>query len=103
MIMNKELKGKFTAFPTSLYNQRWVEKEADKTYKEFLEIFNNSIPDPSLRIKADNQRFAMIYYGAFEYAMNAFFRQVLEDCMTQMELDIRDLDNLKAIFYEKTK
>lgn len=103
MIMNKELKGKFTVFPTSLYNQRWVEKEADKTYKEFLEIFNESISDPSLRIKPDNHRFAMIYYGAFEYAMKAFFRQVLEDGITQVELDIRDLDNLKAIFYEKTK
>ena len=41
----------------------WVEKAATEGYKEFLEIFNDSNPD--LHIKPDNDRFALIYYGAF--------------------------------------
>ena len=95
--MKKKLKEKFTAFETSLYNLKWVEKAATDGYKEFLEIFNDSIPNPDLRIKPENDRFAMIYYGAFEHALNTFFEQVLEDGMTQIELSIKEWDKVTAL------
>ena len=94
--MEKELKEKFTAYKNSLYNEEWVVKAADEGYADFLEIFNDSIEKPDLRISKDNYRFAMIYYGAFEHALNTFMRQVLEDQINKWELDIRDLTNIMA-------
>jgi hypothetical protein len=39
----------------------------------------------------------MIYYGAFEHALNTFFEQVLEDGMTQIELSIKEWDKVTAL------
>jgi hypothetical protein len=94
--MRKELKEKFTAYINSLYNEEWVVKAADEGYEDFLEIFNGSIEKPELRIAKDNYRFAMIYYGAFEHALNTFIRQALQDQINKWELDIRDLENIMA-------
>ena len=101
-MMNKELKKKFTAFPTSLYNMDWVAKSADKGHKEFLKIYNDAVR-PSRNITASNQTFAFIYYAAFEYALNTFFRQVIDDAKTLVELDIRDLENIIAKLNEQIK
>ena len=101
--MNKELKKKFTAFPTSLYNMGWVAKSADKGHKEFLKMYNDALRDPPRHITAGNRTFAFIYYAAFEYALNTFFRQVLDDAQTLVELDIRDLENIIAKLNEQIK
>lgn len=101
-MMDKELKKKFTAFPTSLYNMDWVAKAADKGHKEFLKIYNDAV-NPSHHITAGNRTFAFIYYAAFEYALNTFFRQVLDDAQTLVELDIRDLENIIAKLNEQIK
>lgn len=101
--MNKELKKKFTAFPTSLYNMDWVAKAADKGHKEFLKMYNDAVRDPSHHVTAGNRTFAFIYYAAFEYALNTFFRQVLDDAQTLVELDIRDLENIIAKLNEQVK
>ena len=94
--MKKEMKEKFTAFATSLYNIEWVEKAATEGYKEFLEIFNDSIPNPDLHIKPDNDRFALIYYGAFEHAMNTIYDHVLEDKLHQLQLQMDEFCKLTA-------
>lgn len=101
--MKKELKEKFTAFPTSLYNMRWVEKAATDGYKDFLKIFNDSISNPELHIKPDNYRFALIYYAAFEDALKTFFKQVLDDGINQITLDIKEWDNVIATMEQKLK
>ena len=64
--------------------------------KDFLKIFNESLPADKA-IKPDNERFAMIYYGAFEHALNIMLKQVLDDTKTLIELDIRKLENITAI------
>ena len=94
--MSEELKKKFTAFPTSFYNMEWVAQAATEGYEDFLKIFNESLP-ADMAIKPDNERFAMIYYGAFEHALNIMLKQVLNDTQTQIELDIRELENITAI------
>ena len=94
--MSEELKKKFTAFPTSFYNMEWVAQAATEGYEDFLKIFNEPLPSDKA-IKPDNDRFAMIYYGAFEHALNIMLKQVLNDTQTQIELDIRELENITAI------
>jgi hypothetical protein len=39
----------------------------------------------------------MIYYGAFEHALNIMLKQVLNDTKTLIELDIRKLEKVTAI------
>lgn len=94
--MSEELKKKFTAYPTSFYNMEWVAQAATEGYEDFLKIFNESLP-ADMAIKPDNERFAMIYYGAFEHALNIMLKQVLDDTKTLIELDIRKLENITAI------
>lgn len=98
--MNKKLKEKFTEWPTSLYNMEWVEETATKRYNEFLRLFNNSLPEDKC-IKPDNNRFAMIYYAAFEDALNACIEQVLDDGMTSIELCLDEFCKLTATMKEK--
>ena len=94
--MSEELKKKFTAFPTSFYNMEWVAQAATEGYEDFLKIFNDSLPADKA-IKPDNERFAMIYYGAFEHALNIMLKQVLDDTKTLIELDMRNLEKITAI------
>ena len=99
--MNKKLKGKFTEWETSLYNLEWVEKAADDGYEEFLGIFNGSLKGTN-RISKDNYHFAMIYYAAFEHALNVFIQQVLEDGITSITLNLNELCKVTAAINERT-
>jgi hypothetical protein len=99
--MNRKLKEKFTEWPTSLYNLDWVVKTATKRYKEFLRLFNNSLPEDK-RIKDDNNRFALIYYAAFEDALNACIEQVMKDGITSIDLYLNELGKLTATMKDKS-
>lgn len=99
--MNKKLKEKFTEWPTSLYNLDWVVKTATKRYNEFLRLFNSSLPEDK-RIKADNNRFALIYYAAFEDALNACIEQVMKDGITSIELCLDEFCKLTASMKDKS-
>lgn len=103
--MNKKLKEKLiqnnkemrAAFP-NLYDLRWVEKAADKGWKELIETMRDV--EPKYAEIAERQKgynvFAVIYFTAFENALNTFFAQCLDDTITSVELDIRKLENIKA-------
>ena len=103
--MNKKLKEKLiqnnkemrAAFP-NLYDMRWVEKAADKGWKDLVKDMKGV--EPKLAEIAERQKgynvFAAIYFSAFETALNTFFSQCLDDTITSVELDIRKLENIKA-------
>jgi hypothetical protein len=101
--MNKKLKESFNRHKNTLYNQEWIEKAADEGYEKFLKCFNDSISDPKLRISKDNSRFAVIYYAAFEDAMNTFYRQALDDHMTELEFYFDELEKVTAKLYQSIK
>ena len=103
--MNKKLKEKLiqnnkemsAAFP-NLYDLRWVEKAADKGWKDLVKDMKGV--EPKLAEIAEKGKgynvFAAIYFSAFETALNTFFAQCLDDTITNIELDIRDLQNITA-------
>lgn len=103
--MNKELKKKLfkrneemkAAFPT-LYDKRWVEKAADKGFKELVEGIKKV--DPKLGEIAERKEgynvFAIIYYSSFEDALNTFFMECLDDTLTTCELVIDKLQKVTA-------
>lgn len=104
--MDKKLKKKFTDFPLSLYNTKWVEKAADKGLKEFIKAWNDSAPSQKVRVsKNENEAtyhmLAFLYYSAFENALNTFMTQVLEDSMAEIKLCVDELHKLHAEITEK--
>lgn len=107
--MNKELKKKLikaheearAAFP-HLYDHKWVEKAADKGWKDVIDNLEKSSPgftkamsDHTINI------FAVVYYSAFEDALNTFFAQCMEDTQTSISLCMDEL--LKITAEIKTK
>ena len=103
--MNKELKAKLikhneemrAAFP-NLYDQRWVEKTADEGFKHLVEDLKKA--DPRLGQLADAKSgynvFAVIYYSAFEQALNTFFAQCLDDTVTNCNMMLDELQKVTA-------
>lgn len=95
---NKEL------FP-SLYEQRWVEKAATDGWNELVKDFEKVSPKlaEELEKKDGYNPLAVIYYTAFENALNTFFHQVMEDGMTTVELSLDELQKLTAEIKEIIK
>ena len=103
--MNKEMKEKMIkarkemklAFP-NLYDERWVEKAADTGYKQLTEDLRKQ--DPKLGEAAASKKgynlIAIIYYTAFENALNTFFEQCLDDTVTNCELYLDELHKITA-------
>ena len=91
---NKEMRAAFQ----NLYDQRWVEKEADEGFKDLVKNLKNT--DPKLGEAAERKKgynvFAVIYYSAFESALNAFFKQCMDDSLTITELCLNELQKVTA-------
>lgn len=104
-VMNKKLKEKIikrnqdlrAAFP-NLYDQRWVEKAADKGWKQLVKELKET--DPRIGELAEKQEgynvFAVIYYSSFESALNTFFMQCLDDSLTEVQLMLNKLQEVTA-------
>lgn len=102
--MDKKLKKKFTAFPTSLYDKEWVEKAADEGLEEFIETWNET---QSVRLSKDENKsayhmIAFLYYSAFESALQTFFQQVLEDSITDISLCMTEMCKVVAEIKERS-
>lgn len=107
--MNKELKAKLkkrskemrAAFP-NLYDQRWVERAADKGWKNVVNGLDEVQPGFK---RVMNERivsiFEVVYYSAFEDALNTFFAQCLEDSSTEVQLQLDKLHKITAEIKEK--
>lgn len=97
--MEKELKKKFTDISPSLYNEQWVEQAADKGYGEFINSLKVLVPPDSTRTVDNISKSAwlkILYYGAFEAALNTFYEQVLDDHMTSIQLCINEWEKVVA-------
>lgn len=91
---NEEIRA---AFP-SLYSNKWVEDAADKGWKELVEELTKI--DPKLGEVARRDEglnvFAIIYYTAFEDALNTFFMQCLDDSITSVKLAMDEFHKVTA-------
>ena len=103
--MNKKLKEEMirhrqemrAAFP-NLYDMRWVEKSADEGFKELVKNLKSVSPrlgEAAGREKGYNV-IAVIYYTAFENALNTFFAQCMDDTMTSVELILDEFQKVTA-------
>ena len=103
--MNKELKKKLiknheenkAAFPR-LYDLRWVENAATKGFKDLTEKLEKVDPrlGAAARQKQGYNVLAVIYYTAFENALNTFFHQCMEDTMQNVDICLDELQNITA-------
>ena len=81
---------------SSLYNNEWVQKAAEDGYKNFLKAANNANPNVAKHIEHNNFWFELLYYSAFEAALNTFIQQVLEDTKCNVELYLDELHKITA-------
>ena len=81
---------------SSLYNNEWVQKAAEDGYNDFLKTANDAIPNAARHIEHNNFMFELLYYTAFESALNTFIHQVLEDTMCHVELRLDELHKITA-------
>ena len=107
--MNKELKAKLIkhsekmqgAFP-NLYSQRWVEKAADEGWKDVVDSLEESQTGFKKVMEGYvGNIFEVVYYSAFEKALNTFFVQCLDDSITNCKLCLDKLHKITAEIKKK--
>ncbi len=110
--MNQELKKKLikrneemkAALP-HLYDIEWVEKTASEGWEEMVKGLEKAMPGFGKMAGAEDglNIFAVIYYSAFESALNTFFQQVLDDSLAQVEITMNELQKITACITTKTE
>ncbi len=99
--MQKDVKEKLTKSGSSLYDREWIEKAADKGYNDFLQAANAANPVAKNIIEKNNFWFEILYYSAFESALNTFIFQMLEDAMTEVNLCLDEFHKVTATVKDK--
>ena len=92
--MDKKLKDSLNEIPLSLYNMEWVEEAADKGFDEFKDLLKKTSSAWASAMLDDEHAtrvIAMLYYSAFESALNTFLVQVLEDQLHEISLSMDEL------------
>lgn len=94
--MDKKTKQLFNAGPgRSLYDMKWVEKAATQGFEEYYKALCESLPENE-NIGRSRHGISILYYSAFESALNTFYRQVLHDNLTEVEICMNELGQLTA-------
>lgn len=99
---DKDVLEKFKKHQSSLYNKEWVENAAKEGFGDFVKTLQGAVNDKS-RITKANRSLQLLYYGAFEHALNTFIRQVFDDQIKEMEFYLDELGKLTATFKETKK
>lgn len=93
-------------FP-SIYNNEKIAEMAKKGFNRFWTAFKESIIPDEAKDKGDKMmesvkaRFEMLYYTAFEDALNTFLVVCIEDTMHEVELCVNELRDVTAEIKEK--
>ena len=102
--MDKKLKDSLNESPLSLYNMEWVEESADKgfdVFKDMLKKISSAWTNTMLDDKNATRALALLYYSAFESALNTFLTQVLEDHLNEIVLSMDELCKVTAQMKKK--
>jgi len=98
--MDKKIRELFLQHGSVLYNKEWVEKVADEGFDDFISIFNESLEGENAKYRITrecNFRFGLLYYGAFEHAVNMIIHQIMKDNNTELEFYMEQLNKVVAI------
>ena len=94
--MDKRLKNSFTKLPLSLYNCEWVEKAATEGFHRCLKNMEVLMPGISSQADIGSTGVAILYYSAFEDALNTFLFQVMEDTTHEIEIFLHELGKINV-------
>ena len=90
----------------SIYKQKWVEKSAMKGFERFFKSLKESYPEDmrdKLEIPAYKNHIRILYFTAFEDALNTFFVQCLDDTISQLNLYMDELGKVTATITDEFK
>lgn len=99
--MRKKLKKKLLEHGYHLYDQEWVEKAATKGFNNVMAGMHEKEPVLAAAIDKCKWPFEVMYYTAFEDALNTFLLQCLDDDMHEVQLCLDELHKVTATFFEK--
>ena len=102
--MNKEIKKKLKKGGSTIYDKEWIEKVADERFDDFIRIFNESLQGSEKKLHLTREcdfRFGLLYYGAFEHAINMILHRVLDDTTTEIEFLMGELNKVTATIKKK--
>ena len=79
-----------------LYEKKWVEQEATKGFEAMMASMRKKEPEYAKAMEKALWVFEVVYYTAFENALNTLFMQVLKDEFTKVELIMDEFHKLVA-------
>lgn len=99
--MRKELKEKLLKFNYRLYEKEWVEKTATDGFNRAMEGVREKEPAFAAVMDKCLWPFEVMYYTAFEDALNTFLIQCIGDDVTKIELFMDELHKVTANIIKK--
>ena len=94
--MRKDLKKKMLEHGYSLYQTKWVEETATDGFKKVMANLREREPEFAAIMEKCLWPFEVMYYTAFEDALNTFILKCLEDDATKIELAMDEFGNIAA-------
>lgn len=89
-----EIPEAITSLDYTLYNTDWVAEAAVKGWHRFRDLMKETAPMPMPDVA--ERPVSIIYYTAFEDALNTFLRQCLDDHLNEFELCLSELGKVTA-------
>lgn len=86
----------------SLLDPQWIKENAEKSYKDFWERVSKAYPEVGEKgMEALERLSRVIFYAAYEDALNIFICQIMEDTMHEVSVCIDELGKLTAEIMKK--
>jgi len=101
--MRKDLKEKLLKHDYSLYNQEWIEQTATDGFKRVMDNLHKNEPVFAAAMEKCLWPFEVMYYTAFEDALNTFLLKCLGDDMSKVRLCLDDLHKITATLERRKK
>ena len=99
--MRKDLKEKLLAHKHTLYDKKWVEDTATEGFERLMKGMHEKEPELASAVEKCLWPFEIMYYTAFEDALNTFFIQCIGDEVTKVSLYLDKFHKITASFCKK--
>ena len=101
--MKKETKKMLIKHGYSLYQKKWIEKAATEGCEQVMKNLKEREPQLAEAMSRVQWIYEIVYYTAFEDALNTFLLKVLEDDFHKVELCVNELSKVTAMIIENGK
>lgn len=94
--MRKDLKKVLLEHNYHLYSEKWVEETATQGFERCMQALKQREPQIAASMDKILWIFEVMYYTAFEDALNTFYLEVLKDDVSKIELYMDEMSEITA-------